>query len=146
MTREVPLTDEQRMWLRANALLPTVFLLATLLLLAGMVALIAGPILPHPLGRIFVAVVALLLVGVCIAVAIHVRNNRADLRRGTASVARARLQRKERSGRAPYTFYAVFDGVGRVIVMGDVYERLVEGRTFEVTFSPRTRKAWSISP
>lgn len=145
VTREVPLTNEQRMWLRANALLPTVFLAAMLVIIAGIFALVAGPLLSHPVVRVFAGIVGVLLLAVCIAVAKHVRNNRADLRRGTATIARARLDTKHQTTRAPYTFYAVFDDVGQVIVMGNVYEQLVEGETYEITFSPHTRKAWGLS-
>jgi hypothetical protein len=144
VNREVPLTTEQRNWLRANTILPTVFLAATLVLLGGMFVLIFAPVLSHPAVKIFAGIAALLLVAACMAVALHIRNNRADLRRGTTTVARARLQRKHRTSRAPYTFYAVFEGIGQVIVMGETYERLAEGETFEVTFSPHTRKAWSV--
>jgi len=146
VNREVPLTDEQRNWLRVNALLPTLFITALLIVIVAMFAFVwSTGAFAHPLVKVFTALSALLVIAVCIAVFKHVRNNRADLKRGTATIVTERLVRKHRTDRSPYTFYAEFEHAGQVIVMGDVYETLVENETYDVTFSPRTKKAWAVS-
>jgi hypothetical protein len=59
-------------------------------------------------------------------------------------VREAQLSRKHHTYQSPKTFYAEFEGVGSVIVMGDVYEKIEEGKTYRVIYSPRTRRGWDV--
>lgn len=140
----VLLTVEQRNWLRANMLLPTLFLA---LLLGGIMALgvcVIGSALTHPVVRIGALVAAALMMGVVGISVVHVRNHAADARLGVAQVRLARLTRKHESGQSPRTFYAELEGVGTVIVMHELYEQLEEGVRYRVTFSPHTRRGWAM--
>jgi hypothetical protein len=142
---ETPLTKEQRLWLRLNILLPTFFMAVVLVLFAGLFFVFFRSFPPHPLIRGLSWAGALLLVAVLLGVIYHVRNNRLDLQRGTASVAIARLLRKTTGNGSRRTFHAHFDGIGRVVVGMQDYERLVVDETYRVTFSPRTRQGWEVS-
>lgn len=142
----VPLTMEQRNWLRANMVLPLVFLA---LLLGGIMALgacVIGPVLTHPVVRLGAGVAAALMMGVVGISVMHVRSHWADARLGVAQVRVARLVRKHETGQSPRTFYAELEGIGTVIVMHDLYERLEEGGRYRVTFSPHTRRGWAMEP
>jgi len=140
----VPLTEEQRNWLRVNTILPALFAAPIVAIVGSALVFIhrrfgaAWPV------TIFVGLAALLLIAVTSAVALHVMNNLRDARRGVADVAVARLTGKRGAGWSPKTLYAEFESVGSVIVMGDVYEGLVAERWYRVTFSPYTRRCWAV--
>jgi hypothetical protein len=142
-----PLTIEQINWLRVNAIMPVIFIVVIVAGLATLFGCFFGQALDRPFVKGFVVISGLLLLAVAAAVALHVRNNWADLRLGVAQVRRARLTGKRASAgsRGGYTFYAEFEQVGAVIVMGDIYEPLVVGQIYEVTYSPRTRKGWGVT-
>lgn len=144
----VPLTVEQLNWLRVNAFLPPIFALAMIGGLAVLFSCFFGQFLDRPFVKGFVIVAGLVLLGVFAAVALHVRNNWADLRMGVAQVRVARLANKRASSgsRGGYTYYAEFEQVGSVIVMHDIYEPLVVGQIYRVTYSPHTRKGWRVDP
>jgi hypothetical protein len=143
-----PLTIEQINWLRVNAVMPVIFVLVIVGGLATLFLCFFSQFLDRPFVKGFVVVGGLLLLAVAAAVALHVRNNWADLRMGVAQVRRARLTGKRASAgsRGGYTYYADFEQVGAVIIMGDVYEPLVVGQTYHVTYSPHTRKGWRVAP
>lgn len=143
-----PLTIEQINWLRVNAIMPVIFVLVIVGGLALLFSCFFGQFLDRPFVKGFAVIGGLLLLAVAAAVALHVRNNWADLRMGVAQVRRARLTGKRASAgsRGGYTYYAEFEQVGAVIVMGDIYEPLVVGQTYVVTYSPHTRKGWRVAP
>jgi hypothetical protein len=142
---ETPLTNDQRMWLRLNVLLPTILTALVLVLFAGLFLVFFRSIPSHPMIRGLSWAGAVLLLLVLLGVVYHVRNNRLDLARGTASVAIVRLLRKTTGNGSRYTFHAHFESIGRVVVGMDQYERLVVNETYRVTFSPRTRKGWEVA-
>jgi hypothetical protein len=142
---EIPLTNDQRMWLRLNVILPTSLMAIVLMLFTGLFLVFFRSLPSHPMIRGLSWAAAALLVLVLLGVAYHVRNNRLDLARGTASVAIVRLLRKTTGNGSRHTFHAHFDSIGRVVVGMDQYERLTENETYRVTFSPRTRKGWEVA-
>jgi hypothetical protein len=147
MTDAVPLTPEQRQMLRLNTILPTLVAIPIVLVLAGVLASIASSrAFGHPAVKAFVGCAALLLAGIVIAGAMHVRNHLLDYRAGVAAVCFERLISKRETGRAPKTFYATFERTGDVILMHDAWLPLEPGRAYRVTFSPRTRRGWSVEP
>ncbi|HYF63436.1 MAG TPA: hypothetical protein VD886_11520 [Herpetosiphonaceae bacterium] len=141
-----PLTIEQINWLRVNAFGPPIFALAIIGGVALMFSCFFGQLLDRPFVKAFAIVAGLLLLGVLAAVALHVRNTWADLRAGVAQVRVARLADKRASAGSSggRTYYAEFEEVGSVIVMHDIYEPLVVGRLYQVTYSPHTRKGWRV--
>jgi hypothetical protein len=140
----VPLTAEQQAWLRTNTILPVMMLVLMLLVLAALGICVVGPLLGHPLVRIFAIVAALLALAVVVAVALHIRSHRADLRMGAAQVRVARLAQKRDSGHSPRTFYAGFEQIGSVIVQYEVYQTLNVGSLYRVVYSPHTRRGWVV--
>ena len=139
-----PLTPEQQIWLRANAVLPTVFLFITLVIMGGIFACLFTGMKGNLFFTIFFAAASLLIFAVIVAAGVHVYNNFMDLRDGVAQVREAELIRKHHTHRSPKTFYAEFEGIGSVIVMGDVYKKIEEGKIYRVTYSPRTRRGWDV--
>lgn len=81
---------------------------------------------------IFLTVASVLIFAVLVASGVHVYNNFMDLRDSAAQVREAVLTSKHHTHRFPKTFYAEFEGIGSVIVMGDMYEKLDEGKTYRV--------------
>ena len=139
-----PLTPEQQNWLKANAILPVVFLVIILVVFGGIFVCLFAGIRGSLFFTIFFAIAGFMIVAVLTAAGMHVYNNFMDLRDGVAQVREGELTRKHHTYRSPKTFYAEFEGVGSVIVMGDVYEKLEEGKTYRVIFSPRTRRGWDV--
>lgn len=139
-----PLTLEQQNWLKANATLPAIFLFVLLTILCGMFACLFTGLRENLPFIIFLAVSGLLMLAVLAATSLHIYNNLMDLRSGAAQVLEARLAHKRHTSRSPKTFYAEFEGIGSVIIMGDVYETLEEGKIYRVAYSPKTRRGWEI--
>ena len=139
-----PLTPEQQSWLKANALLPVVFLVIILAVFGGIFACLFSGLNGKLFFTAFFAIAGFMIFAVLIAAGIHVYNNFMDLRDGVTQVHEAELMRKHHTYRSPKMFYAEFEGVCSVIVMGDVYEKLEEGKTYRVIYSPRTRRGWDV--
>lgn len=126
-----------------NTILPPLFAVPIVCILGVVLALIYSRFGASMPAKIFVGIGGLLLVGMVIAVVMHVRNNSSDLRRGVADVVTARLTGKRETGRSPKTLYADFDGTGSLIAPSDVYAAMEIGRTYRIAYSPRTRRLWS---
>ncbi len=141
-----PLTLEQQNWLRVNAYLPVMMILMLIGVLGGIFLCLFINFAESTFVRIFAGLAGLIVVLVLIATGIHSYNNFMDMRDGVAQVRVGRLTGKRETGRAPKTFYAEFENAGSIIVMGDVYEKLEQGQTYKVTFSPRTRRGWEVEP
>lgn len=143
----VPLTAEQLTWLRANTVLPVIILALVLGGIALIFSCFFGRFLDSPFIRIFLIVCGALLLVVAVLVGMHIRNNRADARAGVAQVRVARLNRKHATtGSGSRTFYAEFEQIGSMIVMYDIYERLVDGNLYRVTYSSHTKRGWAVEP
>jgi hypothetical protein len=142
----IPLTDEQRTALKLNTTLPILILVPTLGVVLLMASCVLGRFLDSPFVKGFAAIAGVLLLVVIAFVAIHVRSHRADLRAGVTQVRVARLIRKRATSQSPRSFYAEFEQIGSVTVMYDLYQRLVEGDLYRVTYSQHTRRGWSIDP
>lgn len=140
----IPLTVEQQNWLKTNTYLPVITLAVMLGILAGIFACLMAGFAGNPVFTIFAIIAGLLVLAVLAATGIHIYNNAMDLRDGVAQVRRAKLIRKHETSRAPRTFYAEFEDTGTVIVMYDIYEKLESGNVYQVTYSPRTKKGWSV--
>lgn len=143
----VPLSDAQRMLLRANALAPTCFLALTLAVLGGMSACIFGRFAGTTFFIVGGSIAGLIVAGVVAATALHVRASYLDLRRGMAEVAVARLVRLSTQGSSPRSFHGEFEGVGTLtIALATVYGQLAEGRRYRIFYSRRSRRLWTIVP
>ncbi|HET7434098.1 MAG TPA: hypothetical protein VFN10_05225 [Thermoanaerobaculia bacterium] len=138
----VPLTDEQRNWLRVNAIFPALFAIPIVFVIGAVLLFIARRFHALPV-TIFACAGGLLLIAVTAGVALHVRNNLRDLQRGVAHVVTARLLSKRATGRNTKSFYATLEHVGDVIVMHDLYATLSEQALYRVTYSPSTKRCWS---
>lgn len=141
-----PLTLEQQNWLRVNAYLPVMMILMLIGVLGGIFLCLFINFAESTFVRIFAGLSGLIVALVLIATGIHSYNNFMDMRDGVTQVRVGRLTGKRETGRAPKTFYAEFENAGSIIVMGDVYEKLEQGQTYRVTFSPRTRRGWDVEP
>lgn len=139
-----PLTLEQQNWLRVNAYLPVMMILMLIGVLGGIFLCLFINFAESTFVRIFAGLSGLIVALVLIATGIHSYNNFMDMRDGVTQVRVGRLTGKRETGRAPKTFYAEFENAGSIIVMGDVYEKLEQGQTYRVTFSPRTRRGWDV--
>lgn len=139
-----PLTLEQQNWLRVNAYLPVMMILMLIGVLGGIFLCLFINFAESTFVRIFAGLSGLIVVLVLIATGIHSYNNFMDMRDGVTQVRVGRLIGKRETGRAPKTFYAEFENAGSIIIMGDVYEKLEQGQTYKVTFSPRTRRGWDV--
>ena len=111
-----PLTIEQTNWLRVNAIMPPIFALLTIGGMIGLFSCFFGQFLDRPFAKLFAGLGGLLMLVMLVAMALHVRNNWADLRMGVAQVRVARLVSKRTSSgsRGGYTYYAEFEQVGAV--------------------------------
>ena len=138
------LTLEQQNWLKVNAFLPVITIVVILAILAAIFICLFTGFTGVPFLPIFIGFAGLILLGVIISTVMHVYNHFMDLNDGVAQVRTGRLLHKHATSRAPRTFYAEFEGAGTVIVMGDIYEKLEEGQTYKVIFSPRTRRGWQV--
>lgn len=139
-----PLTLEQQNWLRVNAYLPVMMILMLIGVLGGIFLCLFINFAESTFVRIFAGLSGLIVALVLIATGIHSYNNFMDMRDGVTQVRVGRLIGKRETGRAPKTFYAEFENAGSIIIMGDVYEKLEQGQTYKVTFSPRTRRGWDV--
>lgn len=142
----IPLTPEQLNWLRVNTILPILILLPILAGVVLMLFCVGGRFLNQPFVRGFALIVGLLLLGVGVAVVLHVRSHGADARAGVAQVRTAQLVRKRMTSQSPRVFYAEFEQIGSIKVMYELYQPLIEGQTYRVTYSPQTRRGWSVEP
>jgi hypothetical protein len=138
------LTQEETNGLRVNMVMPVAVIAAIGVVALIMTIAIVVPNWDRPLIKWFFGMAAVLLIAVAIAVWVHVRNNAGDLRDGVAQVRTGRVLSKRRTGRAPYTFYATIDGTGELIVWGADYEKMIEQQAYTVSFSPRTRRVWTV--
>jgi hypothetical protein len=139
-----PLTVEQRNWLKTNTFLPVIFLGVTLTILAGMFACLSAGFAGNPIFIGFTVIAGILVLAVLAATGLHIYNHAMDLKDGAAQVRTAKLIRKHETSRAPRTFYAEFEDLGTVIVMYEIYEKLQDGNTYRVVYSPHTKRGWSI--
>ncbi len=138
------LTPEQQNWLKTNAIMPTAFLFILLAVIGGIFACFFAGMKGNLFFTIFFSAASFLFFALIVAAGLHVYNNLMDLRDGVTQVCEAQLIRKHHTYRSPKTFYAEFEEIGSVIVMGDVYEKIEEGKTYRVIYSPRTRRGWEI--
>lgn len=142
----VPLTSEQRTGLMVNSVLPVVITFGSV---AGM-ALVASCILPRFINAPFIVPFFLCVAGLEVAILAvvgrHVRQHYADLRLGVAYVRTAELIEKRATTQSPRTFSAEFADIGVLSVFYDVYEPLTIGQRYRVTYSPHTKRGWSVEP
>ncbi|MBK9780704.1 MAG: hypothetical protein IPP55_11740 [Anaerolineales bacterium] len=138
------LTPEQQNWLKTNTIMPTLFVVIILGVFCGIFTCLFTGLKGTLFFTIFTAAASLLIFAVLVAVGMHVYNNLMDLHDGVAQVHTGKLNIKKQTHRSPRTFYAEFDHIGSVTIMGDVYEKLEEGKTYRVTYSPRTRRGWEV--
>ena len=139
-----PLTVEQRNWLKTNTFLPVIFLVITLMVLAGIFTCLFVGFAGNPIFIGFTVIAGILVLAVLAATGLHIYNNAMDLKAGVAQVRTAKLIRKHETSRAPRTFYAEFEDIGTVIIMYEIYEKLQDGNMYRVVYSPHTRKGWSV--
>lgn len=140
----VALTSEQRMWLRANSVLPVVSLLGVI----GVAVLLSSCIISRFIGAPFVAlfglIVAALFLVMLVVVARYAYQHYADLRLGVAYVSSTELIQKRATAQSPRAFSAEFKDIGVLTVMYEVYQSLDVGQQYQVTYSPHTRRGWSV--
>lgn len=139
-----PLTAEQLMWLRLNAYLPVLFALVTVCFLSVGLSLIYWRLGAAWPVKIFVGVGGLLLIGVVVAVSLHVRNNWRDAALGHAYIRRALLRRKHHTTQRTRVHYLEFADMRPLIVTKEVYDSVTEQQNYRVTYSPHTRRGWSV--
>jgi hypothetical protein len=140
----IPLTPEQRNWLKTNTYLPVIFLGVTLLIMGSIFACLFVEFAGNPIFIGFSILAGLIVLAVITATVLHIYNNTMDLKAGGAQVRIAKLIRKHETSRAPRTFYAEFEEIGTVIIMYEIYEKLQDGNMYRVVYSPHTKKGWSI--
>jgi hypothetical protein len=140
----IPLSLEQRNWLKTNTFLPVILLAVMLAILAGMFTCLFVGFAGNPIFIGFTAITGILVLAVIAATGLHIYNNAMDLKDGVAQVRNAKLIRKHETSRAPRTFYAEFEDVGTVIIMYDIYEKLQDGDVYRVVYSPHTKRGWNI--
>lgn len=140
-----PLDQSEINALRVNVVMPTAVIAIILLVALVMFGLIVLPMWNSPFVKWFVGAVGLLFAAMLVAVTMHVRNNLGDLRDGVAQIRTGKVAAKRQTGRAPYTFYVTIEGTGELIVWGADYEKMAQGDTYTVAFSPRTRRVWTVT-
>lgn len=137
-----PLTPEQRVKLKANIALPlTVVAISVVPIIAASLCMAFG-FVQATLFKIFLVIVAALIVAVIGALSKHIYNNVMDLRDGLAEIGKARLTSKKRvssTRSAAPTYYADFDGLGVFTISKEIYEALEEGQFCRVVYAPRAR-------
>ena len=142
----VPLTSEQRNGLMVNSVMPVVIMFGSV---AG-VALVASCILPRFINAPFVVpfflCVAVLFLVMLAVGGRHVIQHYADLRLGVSYVRTAELIEKRATTQSPRTFSAEFADIGALSVFYDVYQSLTIGQRYRVTYSPHTKRGWSVEP
>ncbi|HEY0736116.1 MAG TPA: hypothetical protein VGD69_14470, partial [Herpetosiphonaceae bacterium] len=140
----VPLTSEQRMWLRANSVLPV----ASLLGVIGVAVVLGSCIISRFIGAPFVAllvlVAAALFLVMLVVVGRYAYQHYADLRLGVAYVSSAELLQKRATTQSPRSFSAEFKDIGTLTIMYEVYQALDVGQQYRITYSPHTRRGWSV--
>ena len=139
-----PLTPGQQNWLRVNTYFPVTLILGMLGVLGGIFLCFLVNLPDNPMVQLFIYTSGAIILLILAATGMHVYNNYMDLRDGVSQVRIETLSGKRETGRSPKTFYAEFEQAGAIIVMGDVYEKLEIGKTYKVTYSPRTRHGWEV--
>ncbi len=143
--RTRPLTIEQQNGLRMRAMMMVALAVAILVVSSLIFAcLLAAGGGNSGLLIAFVALGGLVVLAVVVALGIIAFRSWQDLGDGVAQVRALRLKRTYESARAPKNYYAEFDDFGSVLVVKEVYEQLQPGQVYVVTFSPRTRRGWSV--
>ncbi len=139
-----PLTIEQKNWLRANLFLPVIMLVVMLAVIISIFACVIIGTGGNQIVILFAIAGGLLVLAVLVLTGLHIYNNASDLFSGVAQVRTAKLTRKHSTSRSPRTFYAEFEGLGDIIIMFDIYEKLEAGNLYQIIYSPRTKRGWSI--
>ncbi|BCX02981.1 MAG: hypothetical protein KatS3mg053_0919 [Candidatus Roseilinea sp.] len=144
VTSTRPLTAEQTNWLRVNAYLPPLVLLGVLFICvtASVCLLTTFPQSPFLVG--FVAAASVLLLVAAALTLLYTYRNYTDLRDGVARVHTARLigKRRHKSARSAPRYYLRFHGLEELETLAETYEKVSEGSTYTVIYSPRVRRCW----
>lgn len=139
-----PLTPEQQNWLRVNAYFPVVMIFIMLVVLVGIFTCLLVGLPDSFFVRMLALTSGVIVLLVLSAAALHIYNNYMDLHDGVTQIRIGKLTVKRETGRSPKTFHAEFEHAGSVIVTGEIYEALEIGQTYNVKFSPRTRRGWEV--
>lgn len=142
----IPLTTEQRAWLRINSVLPISVLLGMLVVGAVFGSCIVGRFFNTPFVSLLLVGVSVLFLVAAILTGRYAYQHYADLRLGVASVHDAQLVHKLATERSPRTFFAEFEGIGSLLVLYDQYQPLIIGQRYRLIYSPHTKRAWAIEP
>lgn len=139
-----PLTAKQTNWLRVNAYLPPLVLLGVLFVCIASSAclLTTFPGTPFLVG--FAAAAGVILLAVAALTLLYAYRNYMDLRDGVAQVRTAHLvgKRRHKPARSMPRYYLRFDGLDEMEAAPETFDRLSEGSTYTVIYSPRTRRCW----
>ncbi|MCS6881466.1 MAG: hypothetical protein RMK84_10865 [Oscillochloridaceae bacterium] len=144
--QSIPLTIEQRNVLKAIAWLTAGVVAVVIVGLGALLScmfIVAGDVL---LIRILIGLFLLLALTALGLTAWRTYNLALDARDGVALVHTARLTRKYSSARSPKHFYAVFDASITIQIPHTVWEPLEPGRSYLITYSPRSRIGWQVEP
>ncbi|MCX7789409.1 MAG: hypothetical protein N2378_02100 [Chloroflexaceae bacterium] len=144
--QRIPLTIEQQNALKAIAWLTAGVVAVVIIGLGALLScmfIVAGEVL---FIRILIGLFVLLALTALGLTAWRTYNVALDARDGLALVHPARLTRKYSSARSPKHFYAVFDTPITIQLPHTTWEPLEPGRSYLITYSPRSRMGWQVEP
>lgn len=144
--QHIPLTIEQQNALKAIVWLTAGVVAAVTIGLGAILTcmfVVAGEVL---FIRILIGLFLILALTAFGLAAWRTYNIALDLRDGVALVHPARLTRKYSSARSPKHFYVVFDTPITIQTPHTVWEPLEPGRSYLITYSPRSRFGWQVEP
>jgi hypothetical protein len=139
----VSLTPEQRAWLWTNSVLPVVSLLGVIGGVGLLGSCIINRFITAPFVMLLLLTVGVLLLVMIVLVGRYAYQHYADIRLGVAYVYNAGLVQKRATTQSPRTFTAEFQDIGVISVAYEVYQSLVVGQKYRVTYSPHTKRGWS---
>ena len=142
---KVPFTKEQKGWHIMNAIVPVIGLGIIFFAMQTFSSMSSGFIGNTGFSQ-FPSLWWLFMGIAVIFIGISFYKNILDLLGGEAQVHTARMIRKYRSGsrRSARTYYVEFEQIGKVNVRFGLYQPLTEGGIYKVTYSPNTKRGWSI--
>jgi fumarate reductase subunit D len=151
----IPMTPQQRVWLRKKAFAPLVVLIISSIGFSFVFGFIPVQILMKANVsfemQMFARTLIFLLIVYTILTSVaywrHIHNHLADAQQGILHVEAVRLKSKHRNFRSGLRYYGEFEKVGSLILIRDsreTYDKLAEKDWYRVIYSPHTKYAWVV--
>lgn len=151
----LPMTPQQRVWLRRKAFAPLVVFIIGAIGFSFLFGFVPVQILVKPnvsfemqmFARTLIFLLLVYTVFSFVTCWCHIRNHLADAQQGILHVEAVRLKSKRRRFRSGLRYYGEFEKVGSLRLVRDIretYDQLAEKDWYRVIYSPHTKYAWVV--